>query len=373
MLKQSVMYLIFKGVALGASILFLQKAGTGSGYLLILVLAFSCVLTTGYLFEEISVKYGKKIRTLMDIILLGASFFMDMKRLFPFLIVIVIQMLDQFAKGKMFYYLLLVVLTVTALIFQSDFQILFFSLLFIFIFCYTKVIREKGQIQRELVLEQKEELAQLHKKLADNKQFVKTLQYTTALEERNRLAARLHDKVGHGISGSIILLEASRLMMEQDLEKAKMGMDKAVKNLRDGVDDIRKALREERPVLGELGINEIRSTLEEFQVNYSIPATLKQEGNMDLIPVAIWQCIHDNLEEALTNFLKHSNGTEFRLSLQVFHKIIKVEYVDNGKNTGKLVKGLGLESIEERTIQCGGRCFFEKSAGEFRITNVYIY
>ena len=163
--------------------------------------------------------------------------------------------------------------------------------------------------------------------------------------------------------------------------KPKRGIDKAVGNLREGVDDIRAALREERPVRSELGLNEIHTLLEQFEVNHNIKTNLYQTGNADFIGVDIWQCIHENLKECLTNILKHSNATEFKLSIHVLNKVVKVEFRDNGKSASlqssimgtKYEKGLGLEAIEERTIKCGGRCFFEKTDSEFRITNVFTY
>jgi signal transduction histidine kinase len=162
-------------------------------------------------------------------------------------------------------------------------------------------------------------------------------------------------------------------MLDKDMDKAKEGIDKAVTNLRDGVDDIRTALREERPVRSELGLHEIQAVLEKFQVNHNIKIRMEQSGNLDYIGFEIWQCIYDNLEEVLTNILKHSNATQFKLTIKILPKIIHVEYGDNGKTEGKFFKSLGLEGIEERTIKCGGRCFFEKTSQEFLVTNIFTY
>jgi len=374
MLERSAMYVMFKGVAIAASILFMQNAGAKMEYLLILALAFSCILIAGYLLEGIGLKHRDNIQTAVNVMVFFVAFLIDMKNLFPVLIVLVFHVVDNYARGTYyFYYLLAGTMALVAIISNPAGEVLFFTLLLIIVLGYTKAIRDRVETTRELILEQKDELAQLNQKLSDNKRLAKTLQYTAALEERNRLAARLHDKVGHGISGSIILLEASMLMLDHNTEKAKAGIDKAVGNLREGVDDIRAALREERPVRSELGLNELHTMLEKFQVDHNIIAKLNQTGNTDFIGVDIWQCIHENLEESLTNILKHSNATEFRVSIQVLNKIIKVEYRDNGKTEGKFVKGLGLEAIEERTIKCGGRCFFEKTEKDFWITNVFTY
>ena len=192
-------------------------------YLLIFALAFSCVIITEYLLERIGVKHKEKIQFTVDVIVMFVAFLLDMKHLFPLLIVLFIQLADNYTEGKYFYYILAGVMALVTIIINPAGEILIFSLLLVIVLCYTKVIRERADITRELVLEQKEELVRLNQKLSDNKRLTKTLQYTAALEKRNRLAAIFYDKVGHGISGSIILLEASMLMLDRNTEKAKEG------------------------------------------------------------------------------------------------------------------------------------------------------
>jgi signal transduction histidine kinase len=46
------------------------------------------------------------------------------------------------------------------------------------------------------------------------------LRYLSQIEERNSLAQKIHDKVGHTLAGSIIQLEAAGLIMEKDVGKA---------------------------------------------------------------------------------------------------------------------------------------------------------
>ena len=120
-----------------------------------------------------------------------------------------------------------------------------------------------------------------------------------------------------------------------------------------------------------MGLNEIKKVLEEFEAAYSMQTVLKQNGRLELISGEVWVCINDNLNEALTNALKHSGAACFTLEISVMNKIAKVEYRDNGKSDGSFEKGLGLEAIEERTIKANGRCFFAKTETGFTITNIF--
>jgi signal transduction histidine kinase len=224
-----------------------------------------------------------------------------------------------------------------------------------------------------MYLEQKETISELNKKMNDIRGLTKTLKYTVSIEERNRIAARIHDQIGHGISGSIIMLEAAMLIMKDNQEKAVTSIQKAITNLREGVDEIRAALKEERAGRYQLGINDVTAILEEFKVTYNKSIILRTTGDLDFITLEVWACIHDNLKECLTNVLKHSTATEFILNIEVFKKIIKVEYKDNGKSLENFEKGMGLEAIEERTINVKGRCFFHKSENGFGVTNIFTY
>ncbi len=373
MLEKSVMYFIYKGAALAASLMFMLKAGVKIEFVIILALAFSCIFLAEYILDKLTISWKGKVISFLNVILLFILVLLGVHTMYPLMIVILVVITEHYCKGDYFYTLSIGFNILLGILLVPNAEVLFLGMLLLCLLYYNRFIRNRVEASKLQVLEQKEELAFLNQKLQDNQRLTKTLQYTAALEERNRLAARLHDKVGHGISGSIILLEASRLMLDKDMVKAKEGIDKAVANLRDGVDDIRAALREERPVRSELGLNEIQTVLEKFQVNHNINTRIEQFGNLDYIGLDIWQCIYDNLEEVLTNILKHSNATHFKLTIKILPKIIRVEYGDNGKTEGKFFKGLGLEAIEERTIKCGGRCFLEKSSQEFLVTNIFTY
>lgn len=370
MLEKSTMTAVYKLIVLFTSMYMSIKAGNTVSNELIVLLAFTCIIITQYLIEKlIPIKpllLGYCFIQCFVVYLIGTM------ELFPFLLILLVELLDKLVEDKMFYIMVMISGGILFIVVLAKNDSLFIGILLAGIYLYLRYIIEKGHRYRLLVMEQKEEISRLNQKMLDNKRLTKTLQYTAAVEERNRLATRLHDKIGHGISGSIILLEASMLMFDSDRKKSKEGILKAVNNLRDGVDDIREALREERPVQSILGMNEIRACLEQFQANHGIYTRLLTKGNLDYVSIHHFQCIHDNLNEALTNLLKHSNANEFILDLTIQNKVIRVLYKDNGSMHKQFEKDLGLDGIEERTIKCGGRCFFENTEIGFIITNIFI-
>lgn len=121
-----------------------------------------------------------------------------------------------------------------------------------------------------------------------------------------------------------------------------------------------------------MGIRKIEKALEEFQVTYGRKTRLEAEGELEKISTAIWICIQKNLEEALTNMLKHSNGTEFILQINVMNKAVRVLYTDNGRCREEIKPGMGLGAIEERTAALGGTSLFTGGNGGFQIMTLFI-
>ena len=144
-----------------------------------------------------------------------------------------------------------------------------------------------------------------------------------------------------------------------------------MENLRGSVDSIREALREERPVRHVAGMAEINEALEKFSVTYEIKTDFDLDGDAEKITPQIWICLRENLTEAMTNTVKHSEADSFSFKISVYNKIIKAEFSDNGKSTSPFKKGIGLEAIEERTADCGGSCVFRKSGSGFEILNIF--
>lgn len=370
MLDKIRIYAIFKFITFITSIVIKIETGESITKCIILALTIACVLVLDYLIEITAKKNQFVQGTLLFAIIFCAV--LDFNGLFLLIVILMTHFMDYFSKGIFFEEIVVVSLLLMLFILPQDTITAVIAVAFcIALFCARRLALRLSYY-RGLLDEKKEELQELSKQVNANQRLIKTLKYTASLEERNRLAVRLHDKVGHGISGSIIMLEASILQLKHNPEKAEEGIRKAVYNLREGVDDIRLALREERPVESEIDLNTILVTMEKFEVSHHVKTMFKKSGTLDMIPRIVWKCIHENLKECLTNLLKHSNATVFTLEIKVVNKLLKVEYRDNGTGEKDFKKGIGLDSIEERTIKRNGRCFVEKNEFGFKITNTFI-
>lgn len=370
-MDKSLLYFLAKIIAVIASISILLPADADVTLTVISALSFVCIFVAEILLDRLP---GKNRYIMITIIAtVAACFALGLNIYYPIIIISLVHLLDITMESRIFYYIFSLVLVLSVFIFDPSITSFMITGTILTMLFFCRIVIARLKFFSEIIGKQKETIIELNKKITDIRSLTKTLKYTVSIEERNRIAARIHDQLGHGISGSIIMLEASMLIMKNDPDKATASIQKAIVNLREGVDEIRASLRDERAEHSMIGINEITAMLEEFKVSYNKSALLKTSGDLDNISLTVWQCIHDNMKECLTNVLKHSNATEFQLCIDVFKKIIKVEYKDNGKSADSFEKGLGLEAIEERTIGEKGRCFFNKSENGFCVTNIFTY
>lgn len=240
--------------------------------------------------------------------------------------------------------------------------IVFIGISYIFISLYQNFINETNKLNHEIE-EKRKNIHRLTKKLEKSEEFTKQSIYTLKLEERNKLSQDIHDKVGHTIAGSLMQLEAVKIVVDNDIDKAKSMLDNTIKVLRLGMDDIRKILREINPPNEQLGINKIKLLLEEKTRNTSFGFNLVYSGDINKIIKKQWLFIYQGVRETSTNSMKYSQGNKMSIKIEVLNKLIKIEIKDNGNGCDKINKGIGLNSIEQKVLDLGGKLIIDGKNG----------
>ncbi len=368
-MKTAFLYLLTKCAALllAASQLMTDTAGLTARIVLLLLLC--CLFAADMLAASF-------LRTQIPAVLLrfaviGICMYADTAFL-PLAVICAAQIADCGAQERVFWQITAVSTLLLLFLLRPPLDIVFLTLAELLLFGAVRFLNCKITAMTERSTQQSAELAAQRKKISGIKEYVKSVRSTAALEERNRFAARIHDELGHNISGSIILLEGAKYLLTADPDRAQSAMQTAIDNLRGGVDSIRKALHEERPDRAGLGLSALHTMLEEFSASYDIRTALETSGDLENVTVQLWMCIKDNLTETMTNTLKHGRATKFTLSIRMYNQALRVEYKDNGVCSGKFRKGLGLEAIEERTAANGGNTLFRSSMEGFSVTTVFV-
>lgn len=240
-------------------------------------------------------------------------------------------------------------------------------------FSYTVYLSSQKYFGRIKVLsnendEMREKIHLLSGKLDKDIEYERQMKYTSQLEERNKIAQEIHDRLGHAIAGSLMQLEAANLLLDKDRNKTQEMIQNVINVLRDGMESIRFTLRNIKPAAEQLGINRLKLLLDEFSASNNVRITLLHTGNLERISHLQWKVIHDNMNEGLTNVLKYAGATTVSVNIEVLNKFIKAEIKDNGIGAYKIKKGLGIRGMEERSESIGGKVIVDGTKGFSIIT-----
>ena len=332
-------------------------------------LVLACLLSASLLLDLL-----EKVKWLSLFLLLVAAagaLLLFGSQMFPFAAVLIVWATEKLAAGQAHTILAFTALFLCGLVLWPPLETVLVGILCVVPLWVFSWILRRLAASHDVIAAKSEENDTLREQLAGQRRMVQTMEHAARLNERNRLAARIHDEIGHGVSGSILLLEGAMLNIEKHPDKTLGAVSTATENLREAVDDIRAALREERSTRSESGLAEIAAALSRFEAEHPrIRAELLTEGDLTQISPLVWLCIRENLTEMLTNLMKHSSASHFSFSITVQKKLIEVCYKDNG-NTGQFKPGMGLAAMEERCALCHGRCFFHGSARGFAITMTF--
>lgn len=376
---KNTLYLTLKLTALAAAVAIMEyenRADTQGGLNALCALAFCCLFLMDFLLSQktggkrTGIMWNKRAVLVCLSVETAGCLICGSLWYFPLLLMLLFQMIDLAGADGYFYPISAAAAVLAALTIEPSFFTGLVTLIITVLGAFGRYVTEKLEHYRSLSEELRGNISTQNEKISGLKGYLKTVRNTASLEERSRFSARIHDRLGHGISGSIILLEGARLNIKNNPELAEKSLGTAIENLRGSVDSIRDALREERPKRSDAGITDFKEMLERFELTYGIKTGLSIEGDTDKMPPQIWSCLKENLTEAMTNTVKHSNAGKFELRICIYNKIIRAEFSDDGGGGG-FTKGMGLEAMEERTALYGGKCTCESDALGFKIINIF--
>lgn len=196
--------------------------------------------------------------------------------------------------------------------------------------------------------------------------YADSIKELSILKERNRISREIHDSVGHSLSTIIIQLGAIEKIAKDDGETASL----MASNLRDftknGLEEIRKALRELKP-----------KEFKEYEALLAIERLIKDFSKLTGIDVKLgfsknkWQLDEESslvlyrvVQEFLSNSARHGKATRISIFMHFNDKDLIVTMQDNGIGSNKIAPGLGLTSISERINELGGNLSYESREGK---------
>ncbi len=189
------------------------------------------------------------------------------------------------------------------------------------------------------------------------------------LEERERIAADLHDGVIQSIYATGLGLEEGLRLLPADQPGVRAKVDQAIGRLNEVIRDVRNYVVGLLPEsLQDRGLSHaVTELVRELEVNGLLRAELRTDPAVDalLTPVQTGELFHI-AREALTNVVKHAGATTTRVALERTNGRIRLRVEDDGCGFDRAVvsgAGRGLGNIAERTRRLGGRLEVDSHSG----------
>lgn len=197
-------------------------------------------------------------------------------------------------------------------------------------------------------------------------------------QERTRIAADLHDRLGSMLSTVKLYFNSVEEQIDQMKAQNKEQYSKATSLLDEACDEVRKISH--NLVSGELikfgivsALNQLKETINEtgkLQINV---LSFGMEHRLDSsIEISLYRVI----QEMMNNILKHSKASEVTIQLNKDENNLNIVVEDNGigfDHEAALQKnGMGLKSIETRIKQLKGSVSYDTGKGRGTTTIIDI-
>ena len=183
--------------------------------------------------------------------------------------------------------------------------------------------------------------------------------------EGKRIAREIHDTLGHALTGISAGIDAVKVLVDIDTNRAKEQLNNVSVVVRDGIRDVRGSLNKMRP--GALENNTLKEALikiiREYEAISNLEIHLRYEwDNIDL-DIAKEDIVFRVIQESITNSVRHGHAKTIWIELLEEEEAYVMTIQDDGVGFDELHYGYGLKQMQERLMIIGGSVRFENRDG----------
>jgi signal transduction histidine kinase len=186
-------------------------------------------------------------------------------------------------------------------------------------------------------------------------------------DERRRLRHDLHDGLGPTLTAITLRADAATNLLAKDPARARELLDELRGAAGDAIAEVRQLVHGLRPLaLDELGlVGAIREQgIGVDRAGMAGPDVMFVEGpELPPLPAAVEVAAYRIATEAITNAIRHAKAQHCRVRI-VADTALEVEVTDDGRGwEGRLIPGVGIQSMRERAADLGGTLTIEPLRG----------
>lgn len=182
-------------------------------------------------------------------------------------------------------------------------------------------------------------------------------------QERNRIAAEMHDTVGHKLTAAVITLETvEKYIVKQPIE-ALQKLQLANEQVRQGISELRlsvRAVREGSEADFAIALNQL---LKEINHDTGLDIHVVFESEIILPPLQAGILLFA-VKECATNAIKHGYAKQADILVEEYKGQLQLTFTDSGCGTDNMQSGSGLSIMRERIEGVGGKLKIDSAPGE---------
>lgn len=188
-----------------------------------------------------------------------------------------------------------------------------------------------------------------------------------AADERQVMAAELHDVLAHGLSVMVRQAEAAEARLDHDPGRARTGMQSVATTGRASLDEVRRFMQRLREATVETpdspGLDRLGDLVSTVRLT-GLEVTLTTSGDLAAVPASSATAAYRVVQEALTNVLRHALASSASVALDRQEHDLTVRVVDDGCGAPDgLVPGGGLAGMKQRAEALGGNVTVGSNVG----------
>lgn len=177
-----------------------------------------------------------------------------------------------------------------------------------------------------------------------------------SLMERERIAADLHDLLGHTLTMVALKSEIAGKLMELDPVRAKQEILEINQESRSALKNVRAAVSGITSTTLKKEIENAEIALQAAKVSFLV------DGEVPYLSIKNDKAASLAIREAVTNVIRHSDATAVKLSFSQDNSNLTLTFEDNGSNVSG-VEGSGLTGLKRRIENIGGEAIINMLDG----------
>ena len=181
------------------------------------------------------------------------------------------------------------------------------------------------------------------------------------VEERNRIAAEMHDTVGHTLTAAVLTLEAAEGLVSEPQAAQKLHQGK--EQVRRGLSELRASVKVVRAGNETNFVAVLEQLLQEIRSDTGLDIHLVMESEIALPPLEVGILL-SAVKECITNAIRHGHATHVDILIGEHKGQLRMAFTDNGSGTDDIKSGSGLSIMRERVQSVGGTLKIESALGE---------